>query len=83
MTIRIRVKRRPLLRFSVTRIPFGAGRQDLLVGVVADDHVDVRDAVGEVEQRAGRCRERAAGRAEVTDRDDRVGLVARAPPPRR
>ena len=51
-------------------------REDLEVRVVADDDIDARQLVGEVEERPGRCRERA-GRGPVVahDHDDLVILL--------
>ena len=52
ITRRTRVKRMPLLRFSVTSTPFGRVVMHLEVGVVADHGVDVADVVGQVDERA-------------------------------
>ena len=55
-TSRTRVKRMPLLRFSVDQHAVRPRREHLEVGVVADHRVDVRDVVGQVEERSGRVR---------------------------
>ena len=77
-TIRIRVKRTPLLRFSVTSTPFGRTVTTWRFVVIADHDVDVRHAVRDVDERAGRLGQRAGGGALVAERDLRHLVLSRA-----